>query len=98
MPRSLIPNTPIAVDYWTKKDSHKRILFLSHMHADHIQGLNSSWSDQVIYCSNITRTLLISHHNINPSLVVALPVGESVILPLDALGMCIKIMSTTNLT
>ena len=43
----------IAVDCWRQEDLHRtssrcttdvRLFFLSHLHADHIVGLNSSWS------------------------------------------------------
>lgn len=37
----------IAVDAWRPKDlgtSDVRLYFLSHLHADHIVGLNSSWA------------------------------------------------------
>jgi hypothetical protein len=82
----LIPHTPIAVDYWRKRDIRSKVCFLSHMHTDHTQGLTSSW-DQVIFCSEITRSLAIEQLKIQPSLLVAIPVGQSTIIPLDNAGM-----------
>ncbi len=82
----LIPHTPIAVDYWKKRDVRSKICFLSHMHTDHTQGLTSSW-DQTIFCSEITRSLAIEQLKIKPSLLVAIPVGQSTIIPLDNAGL-----------
>lgn len=55
----VIPSTPIAIDMWnTKSHPQARIFFLSHFHADHIVGLNSSWQ-YPIYTSPITAKFLI---------------------------------------
>ena len=81
----IIPHTPIAVDYWKRWDVRSKICFLSHMHTDHTQGLSSSWN-QPIFCSEITRSLAIEQLKIQPSLLVAIPVGESTIIPLDNEG------------
>ena len=81
----VIAHTPIAVDYWKKRDVRSKICFLSHMHSDHTQGLTSSWH-QPIYCSEITRRLAIEKLNIQPALLVAIPIGQSTIIPLDDAG------------
>ena len=85
-PGCLIPHTPIAVDYWRKRDIRTKICFLSHMHTDHTQGLTSSWN-QAIYCSEITRSLAIEHLKIEPSLLIAIPVGQPTIISLDDKGL-----------
>lgn len=55
----LIPDTPIAVDFWQlRKCQGVRLFFLSHMHADHTSGLTSTWSYRPIYCSPLTAKLL----------------------------------------
>ncbi|EDO46457.1 predicted protein, partial [Nematostella vectensis] len=82
-----IQDTPIAVDIWTRRVCLKsRLFFLSHAHADHTQGLTSSWTKYKIYCSEITKRILMHKLNVNEDLLVALPLGEPVVLPLDEEG------------
>lgn len=84
---ALIPNTPIAVDFWRLRHCpHSRVFFLSHMHADHTAGLTSSWNTYTIYCSELTRRLAIAKLGVNSDLVVGLPLDESVIVNLDEAG------------
>lgn len=56
------------------------------MHADHTAGLTSSWNTYTIYCSEVTRRLVISKLGVNSDLVVGLPLDESVIINLDEAG------------
>ena len=81
----VISRTPIAVDCWKRRNSQAKLFFLSHMHSDHTVGLNSSWN-HTIYCSEITKALAIEKFNIAPSLMVAIPIGQSTILDLDEIG------------
>ena len=82
----IIPRTPIAVDFWKRRDvGQARLFFLSHMHSDHTECLSSSWN-QKIYCSEITKGLAVMKFNIKPSLLIVLPTNESTILPLDEEG------------
>ncbi|KAL9988334.1 hypothetical protein ACROYT_G002768 [Oculina patagonica] len=84
---ALIPNTPIAVDFWRLRHCpHSRVFFLSHMHADHTAGLTSSWNAYTIYCSELTRRLVIAKLGVKSDLVVGLPLDESVIINLDEAG------------
>ena len=34
----------ITVDFWAKTDRNVLAAFLTHAHADHVQGLNDSWN------------------------------------------------------
>ena len=84
---AVIPNTPIAVDFWRlRRCPHSRIFFLSHLHADHTAGLTSSWNSSIIYCSEITRKLAIAKLGLKSELVVGLPLDEVVIINLDEIG------------
>ena len=57
---TIIPHTPIAVDFWNiRKAATAKIFFLSHMHADHTAGLTPSWSGGPVYCSPISKKLLL---------------------------------------
>ncbi|XP_015773840.1 PREDICTED: uncharacterized protein LOC107352051 [Acropora digitifera] len=84
---AVIPNTPIAVDFWrVRRCPHSRIFFLSHMHADHTAGLTSSWNSYTIYCSAITKKLLTAKLHVKSELVVGLPLYEPVTINLDEVG------------
>ena len=84
---AVISNTPIAVDFWRLRHcQHSRIFFLSHMHADHTVGLTSSWNTYKIYCSEVTRKLVIAKLGVNSDLVVGLPLDECVVINLDEAG------------
>lgn len=84
---AVIPNTPIAVDFWrVRRCPHSRIFFLSHMHADHTAGLTSSWSSYTIYCSEVTRKLAIAKLRVKSELVVGLPLNDPVTINLDEAG------------
>ena len=62
--------TNIVIDDFSlaKKNPHnKYIHFLTHIHTgkasimlDHLKGLNNSWNFGPIYCSQITKNLLLS--------------------------------------
>jgi hypothetical protein len=73
-----IPNTPISVDEWTAAPGI-RLFFLTHAHAglavfhsssyenvtatDHTEGLSSTWALGPIYCTAVTRDLVIAKFN-----------------------------------
>ena len=47
---TLIPHTPIAVDFWKIRECpHARIFFLTHLHGDHITGNESQQAYYMIY-------------------------------------------------
>ncbi|XP_001506464.1 5' exonuclease Apollo [Ornithorhynchus anatinus] len=83
---TLIPHTPIAVDFWSlRRAGPARLFFLSHMHSDHTVGLSSTWT-RPLYCSPLTGRLL--HHSLQVAerWIRTLEVGESHVLPLDEMG------------
>ncbi|XP_038605317.1 5' exonuclease Apollo [Tachyglossus aculeatus] len=83
---TLIPHTPIAVDFWSlRRAGHARLFFLSHLHSDHTVGLSSTWT-RPLYCSPLTGRLL--HHSLQVAerWIRPLEVGESHVLPLDEVG------------
>ena len=65
----VIPNTPIAVDFWKIRECpHARVFFLTHLHGDHTVGLSSSWQHK-IHCSEVTANLLREKYEVDPALV-----------------------------
>ncbi|KPP70696.1 hypothetical protein Z043_110455 [Scleropages formosus] len=83
----VIPNTPLAVDYWhVRKCSHVRLFFLSHAHSDHTCGLTSTWANRPLYCSPISAKLLGLKLQVKEKWIHPLEVGEAHLLPLDDVG------------
>ncbi|CAH6931434.1 5' exonuclease Apollo [Phodopus roborovskii] len=82
----VIPQTPIAVDFWRlRRAGTARLFFLSHMHSDHTVGLSSTWA-RPLYCSPITAHLLHRRLQVSKQWIRALEIGESHVLPLDEIG------------
>ena len=72
---AILENTQIAVDFWrARKYPWIKHFFLSHVHADHTEGLTPSWR-HAIYCSDVSRKLLIHKIGIDESLIEAIEVG-----------------------
>ncbi|CAI9552692.1 unnamed protein product [Staurois parvus] len=83
---AILPNTPIAVDFWQiRRCSHVRLFFLSHMHSDHTVGLSSTWNHP-LYCSPITARILKHKLQVNSKWINTLEVGVCHMLPLDDCG------------
>ncbi|XP_069800894.1 5' exonuclease Apollo isoform X2 [Dendropsophus ebraccatus] len=83
---TLIPNTPIAVDFWQiRKCSHIRLFFLSHMHSDHTSGLSSTWKNP-LYSSPVTAKILQYKLQVKSKWINPLEVGACHMLPLDDCG------------
>ncbi|KAM4700447.1 5' exonuclease Apollo isoform 2-T2 [Discoglossus pictus] len=83
---AVIPHTPIAVDFWqTRRCSHARLFFLSHMHSDHTMGLSSTWKHP-LYCSPITAKILKHKLQVSNKWIHPLEVGSCHMLPLDDTG------------
>eukprot|EP00026_Physarum_polycephalum_P000780 Phypoly_transcript_00781.p1 GENE.Phypoly_transcript_00781~~Phypoly_transcript_00781.p1 ORF type:complete len:951 (+),score=205.22 Phypoly_transcript_00781:154-3006(+) len=78
----LLPNTSICVDCF-KQHPNVSVYFLSHFHADHYQGLSSHWRGGTIYCTDITRSLLLHKFKLLPTSVVAIEVMTPLCLRLS---------------
>ncbi|KAK4326663.1 hypothetical protein Pmani_002822 [Petrolisthes manimaculis] len=79
----VIQGTPIAVDFWKPtKAPQVRLFFLTHLHADHTQGLTSSWR-LPIYTSPTNAVLLKHKFKLSGNIVRELEVRESYLIPLD---------------
>ncbi|XP_020857851.1 5' exonuclease Apollo isoform X2 [Phascolarctos cinereus] len=83
---TVIPHTPIAVDLWNlRRAGPARLFFLTHLHADHTEGLSSTWA-RPLYCSPLTARLVHCRLQVSKKWIRALEVGESHMLPLDEIG------------
>jgi len=60
----LIHGTNILVDDFDFKRPNRSsyIYFLTHFHYDCYKGLNHKWSNEKIYCSDVTRQLLLQKY------------------------------------
>ncbi|KAK1299766.1 hypothetical protein QJS10_CPB13g01029 [Acorus calamus] len=80
MPRGL----PFSVDTWTPSSQSKRHHFLTHAHRDHTHNL-SIGPTNLIYCTNLTKNLLLHHHHhhlphVERLVFVEIEVGERIIV------------------
>ncbi|KAM6929122.1 5' exonuclease Apollo isoform 2-T2 [Lycodopsis pacificus] len=83
----VIPNTPLAVDFWhVRKCPGTWLFFLSHMHSDHTVGLSSTWSNRPIYCSPTTAALLRLKLQVKEQWIHPLELDEPYLFPLDDIG------------
>ncbi|NXI35449.1 DCR1B exonuclease, partial [Galbula dea] len=80
MSGTVIPGTPIAVDFWSlRRVGGARLFFLSHLHSDHTVGLSSTWS-RPLYCSPLTARLLHHRLRVPTHWIRPLEVGQSHVL------------------
>ena len=71
-----LAGTPFIVDtFWQNKRagySFQPIFFLTHFHADHIAGIKDGWEAGPIYCTAVTRALLLDKFpGLDPDVVVS---------------------------
>ncbi|XP_042205403.1 5' exonuclease Apollo-like, partial [Homarus americanus] len=79
----VIEGTPIAIDFWKPtKAPQARLFFLTHLHADHIQGLTNTWR-LPIFTSPVNARLLEHKFKLPKSIFRELEVGETHLIPLD---------------
>eukprot|EP01083_Nonionella_stella_P259629 886234_1 len=76
-----IPSTPICVDKF-RFIGGVSLYFLTHLHADHTEGITPTWNWGTILCSPITKRLLIQKFDVDPRFVKVLEVGETHVLRL----------------
>lgn len=78
---SVIGDGQIAIDYWYR-DKSAKLYFLTHLHADHIDGLTQTWYHP-IYTSELNCKLAPKFvPGINPKLLKPLPLNEETRLKL----------------
>jgi len=84
-PGFVIQFTTIAVDFWPRQGfQHLTHLFLTHAHTDHTKNLDHTWCNQFIYCSQITKKLIIDLKGIKPEYIIELEMTKTHIMKLDA--------------
>lgn len=73
----VIKNTSISVDYFKRRDNeHLQYRFLTHAHADHTRLITSTWKNATIYCSHLTKSLLIEQYRIKNEFIVGLDLNK----------------------
>lgn len=73
-----IPGTRFVVDGFRSAGRYSVAYFLSHFHSDHYTGITPLWNRGIIFCSEITASLVLQVLKVSPELVVALPMGQKV--------------------
>ncbi|GMJ03921.1 hypothetical protein like AT1G27410 [Hibiscus trionum] len=85
----------ISVDRWA---DGSQAYFLTHLHADHTEGLSSTWAKAPIFCSRITAKLFpFKFPNFNLSLLHVLDLGSwhslSLLLPSSGSKVTVQVMA-----
>lgn len=90
-----IPHTPLCIDSFASKyrtahsNSAQAALydlsyFCTHIHADHIAGLSNSWNAGFVYCTGVTRALLLKKFSqLECRRVIDLPYNQRIAIPLQ---------------
>ncbi|KAF0972931.1 hypothetical protein FDP41_008783 [Naegleria fowleri] len=77
-----LTNTPIIVDEF-KYIPGCFIYLLTHLHTDHTSGLTPSWNNGIIFCSEITKRMLLKKFQLQePERVIALEEDLTYYIPL----------------
>lgn len=66
-------NTTLVVDNFTLPPagvSFQPLFFLTHAHADHLTGLRPGWAVGRLFCSAVTKALIVSRFKLEPAYVV----------------------------
>ncbi|KAL2896308.1 DNA ligase 6 [Bienertia sinuspersici] len=79
-PSKHIPKTRFIIDGFRNSGDFSISYFLSHFHADHYNGLTSTWSKGIIYCSEITANLVVKILGVSTTFVTPLPMNETVVI------------------
>jgi hypothetical protein len=83
-PGFVIDSTTIAVDFWPSKGyPHLTHYFLTHAHRDHTKNLDSTWSNGPIFCSSITKQLVISLMQVDEEILHELEFETTHVMKLD---------------
>lgn len=83
-PGFIINCSTIAIDFWPKQD-HPNIThyFLTHCHTDHTKNLDSKWTRSRIYCSRLTKNLLVDLKNVDKDIIVDLELNTTHVMNID---------------
>ena len=73
----------ICWHHWIVVFFQQYLYFLTHLHTDHTQGLTSTWTEP-IYTSELNAELVISMLKVNPSLVIPLEIGTTIMIDLPS--------------
>ncbi|KAL9231305.1 hypothetical protein vseg_006547 [Gypsophila vaccaria] len=76
----LIPKTRFVIDGFRNAGDFSLSYFLSHFHSDHYSGLTATWTNGVVFCSDITAKLVVDILGVSPEYVVKLPTNVTVII------------------
>ena len=67
--------------------------FLTHYHGDHTCGLHAAFDLGTIYCSEVTKRLVVRDMGVKDKLVVALPLDGS---PVEIEGVAVTAMDANH--
>ncbi|KAJ3039377.1 hypothetical protein HDV00_012253 [Rhizophlyctis rosea] len=88
-----MPGTKFTVDaFMYGKIPGCEAYFLSHFHADHYGGLNSSFSNGPVYCSAVTGNLIVQQLRVKEEYVRRLPMDT----PVDVMGVNVVLVDANH--
>mmetsp|Transcript_35018 Transcript_35018/g.90725 ORF Transcript_35018/g.90725 Transcript_35018/m.90725 type:complete len:754 (-) Transcript_35018:217-2478(-) len=82
----VLPGFPVSVDAFTTQGAFSGIkaYFLTHFHTDHYGGLTPRFpSNRKIYCSRVTRSLVLHTFHLDPNSVIPLDEGTTISMCVD---------------
>jgi Cft2 family RNA processing exonuclease len=77
---ALLPCLPVSVDDFRESLGLSAHL-LTHVHSSNLTGLRDGWKGGKIYCTKVTRELLLARFDIAPSRVMPLSLNIEHVLP-----------------
>lgn len=81
---AVVGDDTIAIDYWYPDSRPVKLYFLTHLHADHIDGLTSAWSKGPIFTSELNCKLASKFiPGLKTSKLVPLKLNEETQIPLS---------------
>jgi len=86
-----LSHAPFRVDDFSKG---ALVYFLTHAHTDHLRGLRDTWREGRIYCTEVTKQLiLLKYPGLNERLFRVLSVGETKLIVLnESYSLCVTVL------
>eukprot|EP01083_Nonionella_stella_P058667 153645_1 len=73
----VVEGTNFVVDgFGYKRCAQPRAFFLSHFHSDHYTGMNKSFDEGIIYCSEVTARLVAKTFSLPTEIVKPIPMNQ----------------------
>jgi DNA repair metallo-beta-lactamase len=78
-----VPGTDFLIDafmFLSHRPTFSSNWFLTHFHSDHYAGLTKHFNNGRIYCSEVTRNLIVAKLKVPESSITILPLNQSIVI------------------